>query len=409
MDKNFIIYFVIILICIILFSVYFYNKDAKSKHESFTPWDFDNKQENKPRFVNYLDNTLQQPNYSNENITQYNFKRLFKNIEKVNKEKITLNNKSNYNFYTQSTTDDKLRMDLDMISKYVILLLNNDNYYNFNKTNFGDVEVWIDKDGNEELKYELFLWDKKNYFELKILVNIIKFIEEKEINKYGIKEKDYIFPDFNIGLPFKDQIIPLPIDVIITANMDTDISSIKPNVPSKIKYLYLNQIEVQNSTLVVDYHKNKYPFNRLDVDENGFSGITDMSLEYVNIKGGKHTPYLENGRQYNKWPTLNEEPKFKGQYPSKAPPRHWDDDGVYYYGKKGKQEIAYANDDEKPYTDKRLCDVYEPGTRWSNDKEPLQAQFWAGNYTINSTCGENYWLFNNTGNPNGTFYGGGKK
>ena len=46
MDKNFIIYFVIILICIILFSVYFYNKDTKSKHESFTPWDFDNNQEN---------------------------------------------------------------------------------------------------------------------------------------------------------------------------------------------------------------------------------------------------------------------------------------------------------------------------------------------------------------------------
>ena len=135
-----------------------------------------------------------------------------------------------------------------------------------------------------------------------------------------------------------------------------------------------------------------------------------MSLEYVNIKGaGKQSPYLENGRQYNKWPTMNEQPKWMGQYPSKAPPRHWDSEGVYYYGKKGKEEIAYANDDQVPYTDKRLCDVYEPGTRWSADSEPLQPNFWSGNYTVNSTCGENYWLFNNAGNPNGTFYGGGKK
>ena len=319
-------------------------------------------------------------------------------------------------------------MNLDMISKYVILILNNDNYYNFNKTNFGDVEIWIDKNGNEEIKYELFLWDMKNYFEIKLWVNIIKFVEEGTINKYGIKDRHYIFQDFNIGIPFKDQIIPLPTDVIITARMDTDTSSISPNDPSKIKYLYLNQIEVQNSTLIVDYHKDKYPFKRLDVSEDGFSGVTDMSLEYIKIKGGISDPYLENGRKYNKWPTLDEEPKWKGQYPSKAPPKHWDDDGVYYYGEKSADEIAFMTGDDKhldrnmhvDYPEireaiqakesERYCDAYEPGTRWSADKEELQPQYWPTLATIPRNCGENYWLFDNSRSVNGnTFIGGGKR
>lgn len=393
--------------CIIGLLIYLkqYNK------ESFFSWD-NNK--NIPNYVQNYENITSEtnlpssPNYKYENITQYNFNRLFKKIERVNKEKIHLDDRTNYNFYTQSTTEDKLRMNLDMISKYVILTLNKDNYYNFSKTNFGDVEEWIDKSGNEELRYELFLWDTKNFFEIKLWVNIIKFVEENQINKYGIKDNQYIFQDFNIGYPFKDQIIPLPTDLIITAHEDTSLSSIKPNVPSKIKYLYLNQIEVQNSTLIVDYNKDKYPFNRLDVSEDGFSGITDMSLEYIKIKGD-HNPYFENGRAYNKWPTLNEEPKYKGQYPSKPPPKHWDDDGIYFYGKKGPDEIAYAKGDGSPFDDKRLCDIYELGTRWSDDKEPLQPDYWPTLATLPRNCGENYWLFDLTNGAEGTFFGGGKK
>ena len=417
MTTNFNIYIYIIIICIIIFTLYFtmyfttystfnFNKNK----ESFIPWDFNKNGVDKPNFVNnYELINFNDPNYKYENITQYNFNRLFQTIKKINNEKLTFKDKSNYNFYTQSTTDDKLRMNLDIISKYVILILNNDNYYDFAKTNFGDVEVWIDKIGNEEIKYELFLWDKKNYFEVKLLVYILKFVEEDEINKYGIKDKHYIFSDFNIGYPFKDQIIPLPTDVIISANMDTSLSSIKPNIPSKIKYLYLNQIEVQNSTLIVDYQKDKYPFNKLEVNETGFSGITDMSLEYVNIKNVDNNPYFENGKAYNKWPTLDEEPKWKGQYPSKDPPKHWDVDGIYYYGEKGRDEIAYSDGDQLPYSDKKLCDVYEPGTRWSKDKEPLQPYYWPTLATLPRNCGEYYNLFDLSNGPNGTFFGGGKK
>ena len=393
-----------------------YSKNIK--REEFFQWDSNVK----PNFVTNYENIDfdKEPNYKYNNITEYNFDRLFKKIKIINKEKITLKNKSNYNFYTQSTTDDNLRMNLDLISKYVILILNNDKYYDFNKTNYGDVEIWIDRDGNEELKYELFLWDKKNYFQIKLLVNIIKFVEKDQANKYGVRDSPYITPDFNIGLPFKDQIIPLPTEVVITGHFDTGVSTIKPNDPSKIKYLYLNQIEIQNSTLIVDYQKDKYPFNKLSVNEDGFSGITDSSLEYINIKSGSlDAPYLENGRQYNKWPTLNEEPKWKSQYPAKFPPiKMWNDDGIYYYNDKDgnnndkpdKEDIVFTKSDSKK-DDDRYCDVYKPGTRWSEDKEPLQPYFWISNYVL-PKCGDNYWLFDNVngGNIGGnTFVGGGKR
>ena len=398
-----------------LFLAYFY----KNYNESYNEFD-DN---NKPNYVvNYEDiNFSVSPNYKNENITQYNFNRLFAKIQRINKEKVNLKDKSNYNFYTQSTTQDKLRLDLDMITKYVILLLNNDKYYDFYKTNYGDVETWIDKEGNEEIKYELFLWDKKNYFEIKLWVHIIKFVEDGA-EKYGVKDSPYMFPDFNIGWPFKDQLIPLPTDTVTPGNFDTSLESASPNNPSKIKYLYLNQIDIQNSTLVVDYHKDKYPFKRVDVSEDGFSGVTDQSLEYAVLKtNAEHNPYFENGRKYNQWPTLDEELKFYPQYPNVQPPQKWNDLGVYYYDNQIKEKdpnnkendigkIKYTKLDNNYKND--YCDIYHAGTRWSEKQEPLQAQFWVSNYQL-PKCGENVWLFSNlVGNSNavgGPFFGGGKK
>ena len=373
---------------------------------------FDNNK--KPNFVTNYENIdfKAKPDYKNENITEYNFNRLFKKVALVNKNKVTLTGKTNYTFYTQSTTEDRLRLNLDMITKYVLLVLNNDNYYDFNKTNYGDVKMWIDEYGNEEIKYELFLWDKKNYFEIKLWVNIIKFIEKENLEKYGIKESPYLFKDYNIGLPFKDQIIPLPTEVITTAHFDLGNTTIKPNNPSKIKFLYLNFIEIENSTLIVDYHKDKYPFKKLEVDENNFSGVTDSTLEYVNIKNKPmNGPYIENGLKYNKWPTLDSEPKWKAQYPSKFPPiKKWNEDGIYYYtDEKIKEEIPFTKNKNEGNND--YCDVYEPGTRWSEQKMPLQPYFWISNYVL-PKCGENEWLFDNVngGNIGGnTFVGGGKK
>ena len=418
MNQNLFIYFLIIIIFIIFFMLYISYFSNKNK-ESFV---FDNNN-NIPNFVTNYQNIdfKKEPNYRYENITEFNFDRLFKKLQLINKEKISIKDKSNYNFYTQSTTQDKLRIDLDMITKYVLLILNNDKYYDFSKTNYGDVEIWIDKIGNEEIKYELFLWDKKNYFQIKLLVHILKFVEEGEVQKYGITESPYMFPNYNIGLPFKDQLIPLPTEVIITGHFDTGDSTVKPNDPPPIKYLYINQIDIQNSTLIVDYNKDKYPFSRLTVDETGFSGTTDSSLEYSIMKGKKdHNPYLSSGKAYNEWPRLDEEPSYISEYPAKFPPiKKWDNLGIYYYDgpideqyskepPKDSTEIVFTK--ENKVDEDRYCNSFERGTRWSEKREYLEPNFWPSNYTINSTCGENYWLFDLSSGPvgNNTFIGGGK-
>ena len=210
--------------------------------------------------------------------------------------------------------------------------------------------------------------------------------------------------------------IPLPTDVIITGHFDTSINSIHENIPNPIHYLYLNQIEVQNSTLIVDYQKDKYPFDRLTVNENGFSGVTDMSLEYsITNHPSVKDPYVENAREYNKWPTLDEMPKWKAQYPAKNPPvQHWNDLGIYYYNNDktdpNSKEIIFTTLDDHPARDPRICDIYEPGTRWSEQPEELQPYFWPSNYTVFSTCSDNHWLFDESRTVGGnTFIGGGKR
>jgi len=396
-----------IIFCVVVYI--FYNRKIESKYNS-TSEKFNTNMKSTPLYNNYTPNFVQDylngtisssPNYKYQNVTQYNYDNLIKKIKEINNNDIHLKGKTNYTSFTQSTTDDKLRMNLNIISERVIPVLNN-NFYDFRKTNYGDVEIHTDKYGNEEIKYEIFLWDSKNYFETKLWIHVIKFIEKSNMDMYGIENKKYIFPYYNIGMDSKDQLIPSPTDVIISAHFDLSTSSIRNNVPEKIKFLYLNKVEIQNSTLVVDYHKDKFPDNKFEVspEPNRFSGITDMSLEYVNIKTPVDSgPYLERGTQYNKWPTLDEEPKWKGQYPSKPMPFHWDQDGLYYYGK----------NDEKPKEDGK-CGEYAPGVRSSPMQEPLQPYFWATHATIPRNCGENNDMFelSNGISDGSVFVGGGK-
>ena len=55
-----------------------------------------------------------------------------------------------------------------LLTKYVLLILNLDKYYDFAKTNYGDMTVYYNKKNDSNYIYELFLWDKKNFFEVKL-------------------------------------------------------------------------------------------------------------------------------------------------------------------------------------------------------------------------------------------------
>ena len=396
MSKIIFIYLIILIILTVILVFYNNNSNKKNNNELFN---MNETNKNTPNFVKKFLNkkVSSDPNYRYENINQFNYDRLFEKIQMINNEKIELKPPLQYDFYITSTTDEKLKRDLDNITKYVLLILNHDGYYNFAKTNYGDVKIYTDEENNSNYKYELFLWDKKNYFEIKLIIDIIKFTKKDNSRKFGIKQKKYIFTDYLIGFPSENQLIPLPLDVIPTQNKGLTYNSVNENNPLPVKYFYLNQIEIQNSTLIINYNKNNLNNKKINISEDNFSGITDMSLEYIGYQGNNN-PYLEKSKQYNSWPTLDAEPKWKGQYPAKTPPRDWDVDGIYYYSKDDKKK---ANKNDK------YCNVYDPGTIWSPMKMPLQPQSWPTLGTIPRNCGENFWLFNQVG-PQGTFFGGGK-
>ncbi len=122
------------------------------------------------------------PNYLIEDETNFAKKQLYSFLKKVNKKSISLKSPCNYTFYNHATMDDLLRRTLDDISQNVIELLNKNSDYTFEKTNYGDIQVWCDANGNKEYKYELFVWSLKHYFQLKLYVHVIKFIKKEEYN-----------------------------------------------------------------------------------------------------------------------------------------------------------------------------------------------------------------------------------
>ncbi len=395
-----IIYIYSFLILLSLFVIiYHFNKKPNKNIIYNEKFNFYESNKNTPNYIkNYLNNKVSShPDYNKENINQFNYNRLYEKLQLINEEKIKLEGPFNHEKYITTTTDDKLKRDLDNISEYVLLILNQDRYYNFSKTNYGNVEIYYNKNNSANYIYELFLWDKKNYFQIKLLIDIIKIPKKSYIHKYGIKQKKYIFNDFNIGIPSKDQLIPLPLDVIPTQNKKL-CDEVYKNDPLKPKYFYLNQIKIENSTLIVNSNKNNFNNNKMKIDEFEFSGTNDMSLEYIGYQGSNN-PTIQKSKVYNKWPMLDEEPKWKGQYPAKTPPQSWDVDGVYYYSDKDKFEASQKD---------KYCDLYDSGTIWSPMKMPLQPNSRPTLATIPRNCGENYWLFNSQG-PNGTFFGGGKK
>jgi len=371
----------VLIIIIVIYILYLYKNKTIKTSEKYNNFDIEY---NEDRDINL----------SNENSTVYDYNHLINFLKKINSvNMVNLKGETEYRTYTQSTTERVTRDDLRNISNIIVPLLNKQGHYRFKSTNFGDVEIWTDKNNNEQIKYELFLWDCLHYFEIKLIVNVIKFVNKNDRAKYGVEKSPFIFPYYNIGIPSHDQLIPSPMDVIPTANMVLSPQSISPNDPLPPSHIYINRIYIQNSTLIINYNQNNKRNNKEKISSN--NGISDQTLEYTDLQGD-HTPYFEKGKQYNMWPVLDEMPKWKAQYPAKDPSIDWDENGVY---KPIPTEIL--NSERKSF-----CSL--PGTRWSPNKEPLQPNYWPTLAAVPQKCGPYAWLFDLSAQLPTTFSGGGK-
>ena len=128
------IYILLILASILLIINHFLdNKNKNNKKIINEEFNFYETNNNTPNYVkHYLNKKVSShPDYNTENINQFNYDRIFNKLELINEEKIQLEGPFNHEKYIISTIDDKLRRDLDNITEYVLLILNQDTYYNF--------------------------------------------------------------------------------------------------------------------------------------------------------------------------------------------------------------------------------------------------------------------------------------
>jgi len=114
-----------------------------------------------------------------------------------------------------------LKAELDSITKIILKNLNNKKFFNFTQVNYEDITELIDKKGNSNIIYSLFLQENNFLFNIEVKINVIKFINSNEVKKRNILTCTELttpeFSKYNIGIPSLNQLIPLPTEVITTS------------------------------------------------------------------------------------------------------------------------------------------------------------------------------------------------
>ena len=181
------------------------------------------------------------------------------------------------------------------------------------------------------------------------------------------------FKTFPIGSPSLDQMIPLPTEVIPTANTVLNNNGVKPFKPPIVIQQGIHSIKLINSNEII----------------GGYNNVTNNNNRMMNIdiEGDfktYDTPYVEKAVQRNKWPRLETQPKNKLANPCNVTCLKWNSSGIY-------------NENEK------LKTCY--GDRTSYSAIPFYASYWKNNYELPRYGDEYSWMFNIMNNIPGLYSG----
>lgn len=311
---------------------------------------------------------LSKPNFSKENYTEFMSERLLTELSKFKNERRNLKGNCKKEKYIWNTTDKFLKDELNQISKIVIEKLNKQCRFDFNYSGYGDINIKEDGKGNKHYIYELFVWDKLNYFQVKLNIDLIKYVKKGYLPDNSRENNpNLVFPYYKIGTPSKEQLIPTPMDVIPTGNDILSTKSIQYPKPSPIEYLYINDINIENSTLIVNHTKKS---------KNTLCGGFGDGSESFSFINGDNDPYIEPAVIRNKWTRLPNQPYNMNTWPCTPKANDWDESGIY----------------QPDVHDSKEC----PGETWAAQYVYPQPTFNPTVTELPRDCGENYWLFDRT-------------
>ena len=372
MNQN--IIFIIVLIILFCMSIYGYNIQSMSQKDKKT-------QALKTQVLktNSINVDVVKEDacflYENVNRNQTIYMRLVNILNKLShKKQIRLKDNCKETTYIAGTYDDRLKIEIRQVTEHILNRINSKTGFNFIPVYYDNITEIVDKMGNKNFVYNVYVQDPNEELTFRLFVDAVKFVDPRPKSIPPVTCAEVTTPGqdtYEIGYPKPEQFIPLPTEVISTpgwlplSRRGVNIAYIAP-----IKSLYINELKIYNSNLVV--HAN----GKCLMDQ--ICGFYDNKLDQ-SLFNGPTTPFQEPACQRNKWPVLPDQPEGVKAWPCAKVSENWDQWSVF-----------------KP----TCANTQTHGIQSSTVPIPVRAEYWPTHATIPRGSGPSYWLFARTrGDP----------
>ena len=226
--------------------------------------------------------------------------------------------------YIPETTPLQVKLDLNYITATVLSQISGHGFF-FRRISYDRIKMIRASDKINYI-YETFVTVRRATVSpapmlLKLRINVIIYIKPRAPPNYRTvtQETNAPFTHYEIGIPSKDQLIPLPMEVIPTANEVLGTKTVRPILRHHINQLIINYVTIENSTLVM--HTNRATRKT--------GGYNESTLESSTVEGFT-TSYVYPSRVRNKWPVINKEPTAPVyNWPCTKIPFRWNSLGAY--------------------------------------------------------------------------------
>lgn len=285
-----------------------------------------------------------------------------------------------YELYKPETLEIEVTDELNQVTDAVLALVRKNSQFKFvrNRYNtYDNVKQFQSPSGDVQYIYEVFVQDPVNAFELKLEVDVVKYVSEEAYRERLEKRRRAIegacadtvwptFPTFPGGYPQPRQEIPLPTQVIPTGNQVIGLKGINVEPILPIRSLHINGIRIANSTLVLGATDDC-----MIETFQGMGGYSDGTIESSNCVGGWKNGCQAPSKERNPWIPVPGEDRFN----------HYDKDC----------SLALFTWDSKgiPPTPATPC----VGIRDPSIQQPFTAEYNPSVATIPRGQGDNAWLF----------------